>query len=218
VSAKEYHDGYQYKCKVTDASGNTRWSAAAVLTVEKAPGITIVQMPTAQNVKAGKYAYFEVDVDGEAIYQWQYLSSKGKWYSTTLSGNKTDTLKVYGKSSRDGSQYRCKITDKVTGAVLYTDAVTLGVLYITDSPDSISVKAGSKAKFSVEATGQGLTYQWYYKSPGGTSFKRTTFSGCKTDTLTVSAKSTHNGYQYKCKITDESGNYRYSTAATLTVK
>ncbi|MBQ5754275.1 MAG: hypothetical protein IIV90_01270, partial [Oscillospiraceae bacterium] len=222
VTTKATHNGYQYKCKVTDANGNEKWSSAAALTVQSSsqPAVTITTQPESVNVKYG-YVYFTVGASREDVtYQWQYKSPAGTSFkSTTLTGNKTDTLKVYGNASRDGYQYRCKVTDG-DGNVAYSEPALLGVLTIAAQPADIVVKAGEKASFTVEATGQGLSYQWYYKSPTGTSFKRTTWAGAKTDTLTVTTKPddiSYNGYQYKCKVTDASGNYRWSEAAELGV-
>ena len=82
------------------------------------------------------------------------------------------------------------------------------------------VKAGQKAGFTVAATGEGLTCQWYCKSPTGTSFNQTTWAGAKTDTLTVTTKAddiSYNGYLYKCKVTDANGIYTWSEAAELGV-
>jgi len=82
----------------------------------------------------------------------------------------------------------------------------------------VTVLVGEKAKFSIAASGSGLKYQWQYKTPTGTAWKNTTFTGAKTSTLTVTAKDYHDGYQYKCKVTDAAGTAVWSKAATLTVQ
>lgn len=89
---------------------------------------------------------------------------------------------------------------------------------ITAQPKNQSVAEGSRAKFTVKAAGIGLTYQWQYRTSASGSWKNSTDSGASTDTLSVSARASRNGYQYRCKITDSAGNVIYSDAATLKVK
>ena len=129
---------------------------------------------------------------------------------------------VTTKLTHDGYQYKCKVTD-AAGEYVWSQPATLTVkaavptIVISDQPDDKTVTAGEKAKFSVSASGEGLTYQWYYKAPEGTGFKQTTFAGNKTATLTVTTKMTHDEYQYKCKITDANGSTLWSEPAILTV-
>ena len=217
VTTQEKYDGYQYRCVITDGT-NTVTSNAATLTVK--PALAITTQPTDKTVTAGEKAKFSVVAAGENLtYQWQYKSPSGtSWASTTFSGNKTATLTVTTQEKYDGYQYRCVITDGTN--TVTSNAATLTVkpaLAITTQPTDKTVTAGEKAKFSVVAAGENLTYQWQYKSPSGTKWASTTFTGAKTATLTVSAQAKHDGYQYRCKITDGT-NTVYSNAATLTVK
>ena len=88
---------------------------------------------------------------------------------------------------------------------------------ITTQPKSTYVKTGVNTKFTVAATGAGLTYQWQYRTSSTGTWKATTLSGAKTATLTVPGAVSRNGYQYRCVITDANGNTVTSNAATLTV-
>ena len=88
-------------------------------------------------------------------------------------------------------------------------------LKITANPENVTTTPDGKASFTVEATGEGLSYQWQYKAPGYGWTK----NSCITATFTVSAPGLwRDGYQYRCIVTDASGNIATSGAATLTVE
>ena len=101
-------------------------------------------------------------------------------------------------------QYRCRITD-ANGKTITSSAVTLTITpKITAQPKSTSAAAGTTARFSVTATGAGLTYQWQYKYPDG-SWTNSGYSSAKTATLSVPVLAKYNGIKYRCIITDANG-------------
>ncbi|MBQ5754831.1 MAG: hypothetical protein IIV90_04100, partial [Oscillospiraceae bacterium] len=213
-------NGYQYRCIVTRGDGAVAISAPVTLTVNEVYETFVTSHPIDQTAEVGDtHVSFRFNAFGKGLtFQWQWKSPSGSWTDSAYTGYEMKVAEV--KSYHDGYQYRCKLTD-ANGNVTYTNAATLHPkvqLAITSNPTNATVTAGEKAKFSVAATGEGLTYQWYYKSPAGSSFNQTTFAGNKTPTLTVTTKTTHNGYQYKCKVTDANGNEKWSSAATLTVQ
>ena len=207
-------NGYQYKCLIKDANGAKTYSAAAKLTVK----ITITAQPTDKSLAVGKTAKFTVTATGAGLtYQWYYKTPNGSWTKSTLTGNKTATLSVPVTAARNGYQYKCLIKD-ANGAKTYSAAAKLTVkITITAQPADKTLAAGKTAKFTVSATGAGLTYQWYYKTPSG-SWTKSTLTGSNTATLTVKATAARNGYQYKCLIKDANCAKLYSAAAKLTVK
>ena len=89
---------------------------------------------------------------------------------------------------------------------------------ITTQPVGKTVAEGATAKFTVKATGTGLKYQWQYRTSSTGKWQAASATGNKTATLSVPGTAARNGFQYRCKITDGSGNVKYSNAATLTVK
>ncbi len=209
-------NGYQYRCKITDANGNVTYSTAAKLTVKT----VVTSQPADVSAATGSTAKFTVKATGVSLtYQWQYKAAGGSnWLNCSMDGNKTVTLSVPVTTGRNGYQYRCKITD-ANGNVTYSTAAKLTVkTVVTSQPADVSAAAGSTAKFTVKATGVGLTYQWQYKAAGGSNWLNCSMDGNKTVTLSVPVTTGRNGYQYRCKITDANGNVTYSTAATLTVK
>ncbi|MBP5463448.1 MAG: hypothetical protein J6Y20_15180, partial [Lachnospiraceae bacterium] len=82
-----------------------------------------------------------------------------------------------------------------------------------------SVTAGTKAKFTVVATGKStLTYQWQFRKNSSCEWANSGQSGNKTATLSVAATKGLNGYQFRCIVTDGNGRKTYSSIVTLTVK
>ena len=76
---------------------------------------------------------------------------------------------------------------------------------------------GKTATVTVKATGDGLTYQWYYKNASASKFSYTkTFAG---NIYTVSKMdSVRNGRQVYCVITDKYGNSVQTNTVTLKMK
>ena len=219
VPAKSSRNGIQYRCKISNSFG-VSYSTPAVLTV------CAVTQPKDASCYVGDTASFCVKASETDSYQWQYYSqSQGVWYvvtSSDYSGMNTDTLRVPVTAARDGMQYRCKL--KNSDDTTYTKTVTLHVKpTVTAQPANRSIYPGNNAKFTVTAVGANPSYQWqYFDSASGKWYVlrngsgQTDYKGCSTKTLTVPAKSSRNGIQYRCKISNSFG-VSYSTPAVLTV-
>ena len=121
LPATAARSGYQYRCKVS-CNGKNAYSDPATLTVW---GITA--QPTSVTVKAGGTASFTVAAQGaELSYQWQYRkSASASWSNTTATGCKTATLTLPATASRNGYQYRCRIS--CGGQTINSNAATLTV-------------------------------------------------------------------------------------------
>ena len=81
VEAKTYRDGYQYRCKVSNAVG-TVYSSAATLRVKPA----ITTQPKAATVPVGSRASFTVKAEGATSYQWQFRKSADAGWSSCSDG------------------------------------------------------------------------------------------------------------------------------------
>ncbi len=128
VPATVGRNGYQYRCRVSNSAG-TVWSAAATLTViSSAEKPVISTQPGNVTISEGQTAAFRVTASGTGLsYQWQYRTSAGgSWKSATASGNKTATLKVPATVSRNGYQYRCRVSN--SAGTVYSSAATLTVV------------------------------------------------------------------------------------------
>ena len=137
-----------------------------------------------------------------------------------MTGNKTATLRVTAEKARNGQQYRCVIKNAV-GQVI-SDPATLttaeqAVPLIMVQPTNKTAAVGDTVKFTVQATGGNLTYQWQFKAAGTSTWYNSSMTGAKTATLQVSATAARSGQQYRCIVTNALGTVT-SDAAKLTVK
>ena len=154
----------------------------------------------------GKTASFSVTATGTGLsYQWQRYVN-GEWlaaFETNPTATTANFVTVPVNTAISGLKIRCQITDS-TGTTLYTDEVTLTVLpvpAITAQPKSVTVSSTGKAVFSVTATGEGLSYQWQYRTSSTGAWKNATATGNKTAALTFNpVGTTRNGYQYRCVV------------------
>ncbi|WP_370748742.1 hypothetical protein [Eubacterium sp.] len=226
-TAPANYDGRLYRCIITDANGNTVTSDAAKLSFGSITGtVKITSQPTDVKASVGKIVSFKVVAEGVGLkYQWQTSSSNGaKWGNTSLSGNNTALLSFSAPATYDGRLYRCVITD-AKGNTVVSEAAKLSIgeatgdpIIINAQPKDVSVAAGSATSFIVEATGEGLTYQWQVSSSNGERWGNTSLAGAKTNILQLVAPSNYNGRLYRCVITDKNGNTVITDAAKLTVR
>ena len=213
------HDGYQYRCKVTNPAGSAYTSVCTLnLNAYAKPAIT--DHPTSLVVKGGANATFRVNATGGSLkYQWQYrTSSSGSWAAVSASSGKTATYSLTAAARHHGYQYRCKITN--SKGTVYTSPRSLRVVtekpQITTQPVGKIVAAGKTATFTVKASGQVLSYQWYYRTSSTASWVAVAADSGKTASYSLTARTRHNGYQYRCKVTNLLGTV-YTNTVTLKV-
>ena len=222
VSATSNNSGTKYRCVVTDIRGKKATSEAALLTVIPKP--EIITQPESVEAYAGDHVELTVEASGiDLTYQWQYRNAgTGTWRKSSLASATLPTFSFKMSSSYNGREYRCKVTGKA-GGVAYTEPVVITQLYgpsITGQPEDTEVLIGNKAIFYVEAvdaSGEGLTYQWQYQKPGKTTWTNSTLSSSQTNTLSVTATSNNSGTKYRCSVTDNRGKTVNTKAAILTV-
>ena len=121
VTAESYRNGYQYRCKVTNAAGAV-YSDAATLTVLSKP--TITAQPQDQTAAAGETVQFTVAAEGAVSYQWQFKKPTDETWSNCSNGTGA-TLSVEAKAYRNGYRYRCRVTNAAGTTV--SEAATLTV-------------------------------------------------------------------------------------------
>ena len=119
----------------------------------------------------------------------------------------------------NGYEYRCAVSS--TAGTVYSNGAKLTVIstytpVITTHPTATSAAVGTRATFSVVASGENLTYQWQYRktaSSGWVDSKGTNYSKA---TFTPSVSASMNGYEYRCAVSNTAGTV-YSNGAKLTV-
>lgn len=207
-------DGRQYRCVITGKNGTERTSSAAKLIADQP--LSILTQPETFSGVVGDTAKFSVMAEGAGLkYQWQY-NAGSKWTNSGMTGNKTAALSVPVTAARNGQQYRCVITD-TSGKTVTSEAVKLLVkTVITAQPKVMLAPIGNTTKFTVTASGAGLTYQWQYYT--GSKWTNSSMTGNKTAALSLPVTAARNGQLYRCVITDANGETVISDTGKLKVK
>ena len=210
--------GWQFRCIVTDANGESTPSSHATLYI--VPKIT--KQPKNATVPVNDIAEFTVAATGKApiSYQWQSRkNSSSEWSNSGLPGAKTDTLQVTALTGLHGWQFRCVVTDGNKMSWGSNPATLTVVPNFTTQPKSVYADPGTQAKFTVVAIGKApLSYQWQSRKNSSSEWTNSGQPGAKTATLSVTALAGLNGWQFRCIVTDGDGNTLPSAGATLTVK
>lgn len=207
-------DGRQVYCVITDKYGNSVKTKTVTLSLK----FGITKQPVNTTVPKNKTAKVSVSAEGDGLkYQWYYKDRSSKKFK--VSSTKTSTYSVKMTSSKNGRQVYCVIKDK-HGNTFKTSTVTLKMapkVKITKQPSSsFKVNAGKKVSVTVKASGDGLTYQWYYKNKGSSSYKK--ISGATAATYSVTMSASVSGRKVYCVVKDKYGQTVKSKTSTLYAK
>nr|MBQ6241610.1 immunoglobulin domain-containing protein [Lachnospiraceae bacterium] len=215
LTTQARHNGYQYKCRVRNSAGVVQ-STVATLTVVSPPKITTE--PKSVTVAEGEVATFKVAASGTGLtYQWWYRKSPSESFTKVKNNGTSATYKLTTQARHNGYEYKCRVRN--SAGVVQSNYVKLTVVTepdIVTQPKSTTVNAGQTATFKVTASGTGLKYQWWYRTSSSGSWTKVTVNGTSA-TYKVTAQARHNGYQYKCKITNIAGSV-ITNVVKLTVK
>ena len=208
-------NGMQVRCQVTDERGNTENSETATITVMIPLAVT--QQPQSVTSYIGDTVKFAVKASGSGLsYQWFYRKSGASSW-TKWPGHTTATTSAISNDSWNGMQVRCAVTDS-NGNTIHSEAATVTLCYpleITQQPQSVTANVGDTVIFAVKASGSGLSYQWYYRKSGASSW--TKWPGHTTATTSATSNESWNGMQVRCTVTDSMGSKAQSNSATVTL-
>lgn len=194
--------------------------------IDKVEVFAIITQPLDVTVDRGTDATIFVEATGEGLtYQWYYKNPGNKKFYTSDEQFVSDDGTVYSipmLAWRDGQEVYCVVTDK-TGASIQSNTVTLtmdtGTIKIIEQPVDTDTAKGEQAVVSVAATGEGLTYEWYYKNPGNKKFyisaEQFVIDGGTTYSIPMAAW--RDGQQVYCVITDINGDTVQTNTVTLTM-
>ena len=218
MTLAEKHDGWMYYCIVTDKYGNTARTHIVRITVDDSVGI--ITQPQDFYGKVGDTISFSVGAVGNGLtYQWWYSKDGGVTFDkSTLASGKTATFTMTMAEKYDGWQYYCIVTD-ATGKTARSDTVTVHLgspLKITTQPVDYTGAVGSTVTFKVVASGDGLTYQWYYAKGPNQSFSPSTLASGKKATYSMTMAEKHVGWCYYCVVSDQYGHT--VTSKTVSIK
>ncbi len=217
---------------ISDFTYNGKSVAIAVDNEAQPPveeDLAIVTQPVDTAAEKGANAVVSVEATGEGLtYEWYYKNpGNNKFYKSgdqfVSEDGASYIIPMY--AWRDGQQVYCVITDK-NGNSVQTDTVTLtlaaatGSIVILTQPTDTAAAQGADATVSVEASGEGLTYTWYYKNPGNVKFYVSGSQFVSEDGASYSIPmfSWRNGQQVYCVITDANGNSVQTDTVTLTMQ
>ena len=199
-------------CTVTDESGGKLDSERAFVKVSQP--LKIVTQPKSVTVKVGRTAQFSVKPQGTGEYTYRWYSrenAEAQWIE--IEGQTARTLTLMAEENLNGTQVRCRVQDE-SGTYLDTEPATLTAvpaIKITSQPAQATVHSGETASFTVNATGSGLKYQWYYKKAGKSEW--TLWKGMTGKTASGKADCTWHVMQVFCRVTDEIGEIADSKTA-----
>lgn len=211
--ANDSWDGMQVRCRVTDSTGMIMTSDAATVTIVDGPVIT--QQPRNVTAAPGEVVFFDIAATGRDLaYQWYFKKADASGWSRWNNHTAASTSGT-ANDSWNGMQVFCRVTD-AGGISVDSQAATVTVkqtVIILSHPQNVTTSPGLTATFEVKASGRDLTYQWFYKKSGASSWslwKKHTGSS-----ISVMANETWDGMKVYCRVTDSSGAFVNSDSATI---
>ena len=208
-------DGMQVRCLIKNSGGKSLYSDAAKIILSDIFGI--LQQPSDITTQTGKSATFTIKAKGAGLtYQWYYKKADDTSWSL-WNGRTTASITATSNATWDGMKVRCIVKDS-SGASVTSKAAKIilsDILGITQQPSDVTTQAGQNATFTIKAKGAGITYQWYYKKAGATSWSL--WNGRTTASITATSNATWDGMKVRCKVTDSTGKYIYTNSATITL-
>ena len=205
-------NGYQYRCIIT-GEGGVSTTRTVTLTVCEKPSIK--SQTKSQKINEGASLTLSVSAKGNALgYTWQ-SSKDNKTWTNCASGS---SMKITGTKAASKIYYRCVVKNVAGTTTGNSICITVRLKpTVKVGPSSVKVAKGKTAKFTVQASGESLKYQWQVSTNNGRSWSNYTGSGANKASISVKATKTMNGYMYRCIVSNPAGSIT-TNAATLSIK
>lgn len=206
------NNGRQVRCVITDKYGTAATSRTAVMRTD---GVQITTQPTNCVTDIGSQVKFTVKAVGDSLsYQWLLSDDAGKnWRSSSV---KTATYSTTLSAVNNGRYVCCIVTDKYGSRAISNSVVMkTPALQITAQPTNVKTSIGSQVKFTVKASGSGLSYQWQLSDDEGKTWRN---SSVKTATYYTTLSTVNDGRYVRCIITDKNGGKVTSKSAYMKSK
>lgn len=207
--------GRQVYCVVTDKYGASVKTDTVTFSVDSK--VVITRQPESVKGKLGETVIVNFAAEGTGLtYEWYYKeASAAKFLKTSTFTGPEYTVQM--TEARADRQIYCVITDKY-GATAQTQTVALQLdaeLVITRQPESVTAAKDQTAVVNFNASGLGLTYEWYFANAGSDNFVKTdTFSGPE---YTAQMNESRDGRRIYCVVTDKFGASVQTETVTLSM-
>ena len=194
----------QYRVNISGDCTPSLVSSAATLSVNNQASIT--SQPVNASGCPGNSVDYTITASGPGLaYQWQVSTDGGNTFNN-INGATNSTLTLTGiTSSMNNNQYSVIVTSSCSVIGTSSSPVTLTVLpeaIVNAAPQNFSGCAGDNASFTVDITGNNVSYQWQVSTDGGLSY--TNIAGATSATFSLN------------NITTSMNNNRYRIIATAT--
>ena len=195
----------EFRCIIKDAYGNTETTNEIMAFVSD---ISIIKQPSDMYGANGEIVKADVTARGNNLrYQWYFMNDgTEKWIKSGFTGNATKTMSIPVNSTTMKRSFKCVITDEY-GVILESNTIRVKlrtIKLITQPNDIVSVMYALE-EATVIAQGNGLRYQWYFKTLGTDSWNPSGYAGNKSQTLEIPINTTSLNREFKCVITDAVG-------------
>ena len=190
-------------------------------TIDKIVKLAITSQPESVVATNGEKVQFTVEATGSDLtYEWYcYNPNTGTDYCKSSDTTNTYTVTADAVAHSQGFYVYCVVSDKYENSVK-SEVASLQVeekLEIVKQPQSVQVKNGDKAAFTVEAAGIGLTYTWYYNNPSKNSEYYRSSNATNTYTITANSAAHSKGFNVYCVVKDAKGNSVTTEIANFTI-
>ncbi len=197
-------------CVVKDKYGNTVKSNTVYLKMTA----SIITQPKTVYAKNGVAAKVTFKAAGDGLtYTW-YKKDAGEAKFTKSAVTKS-SYSMGMDSSRKNRAVYCVVKDKYGKTVKSKTVYLRMAATITSQPKSVTVKSGATAKVTVKAVGDGLTYTWYVKNPGESTYAK---SAVTTSYYSVKMDKTRKNRSVYCVVKDKYGKTAKSSVVVLKMK
>ena len=192
---------FNYTVTVSNEGGQATASIAVTIGAADAP--TINTQPMSQTATVGDNVTFSIATEAGCTYQW---------YKNGVQVGTGNTYTINGVSKADdGAQIYCDVTKNGSTSTSSTATLTVN----NAKPSGVSIDAqgatiteGESKTFTVNATGEDLSYQWYKDGQP--------IAGETGSSLTINDATQADSGNYTCEVSNDGGS-TVSNPVSLTV-
>lgn len=215
----------EYRCVVTDGYGNNIISRIATVSVkrEKTP-LRITSHPESVTLPIGQRVTLAVSASGDNLtYRWQFSTNNAQsWINTSVSTGSNSSFGFKMSDALSGRLYRCIVTDSYGDSICSNYALVkvgepVEELSIITQPVDIEASDASRVALTIEASGDGLQYQWQYSINDEKNWYNCTSANAKSTRFEFQMSSGIDGRKYRCIVKDNHGNSLMSREALISL-